>query len=76
MAQGIQFAAQCPACGNRAFEQPEGFDLEVELDCPLCGFRGKLMQFADAATIKEIEQLAKETGIKALRDLPGLKPGD
>lgn len=74
MTVNIRFVAQCPKCGNRAFEQPARLDLDSELFCPRCGHVDKLGQFADRATVDAIEKIAKQAAIEALKGIPGFKP--
>ena len=50
----MTFSARCPKCGNRSFEPPESLDVALEVCCQACGHRGKLVEFADLATLDEI----------------------
>jgi hypothetical protein len=65
---GLQFRARCSRCGYCAFEAPDRLDLGADFACKGCGHRGKLVEFADVATLDAIlETLKKSTG-QALGD--------
>jgi len=59
------FSARCPRCDNRSFEPPETLDVAVEIVCHVCGHHGKLVEFADLATldgiVDDIKKRARET---------------
>ena len=73
----FEFTARCPKCDNRSFETPEPIDVAAECVCHACGHRGKMVEFADLATLdaiaQDINKRARETvrsvsasGVKAL----------
>ena len=45
------FGARCGRCGNGSFEPPDPLALEADMICELCGHQGKLVEFADLATL-------------------------
>jgi hypothetical protein len=61
----VVFSARCPKCDNRSFEAPEPLDIAAEFSCQACGHRGKLVEFADLATLdaiaQDINKRARET---------------
>lgn len=50
----VVFSARCPKCGNRSFEPPKSLDVALEVNCQACGHSGKLVEFADLATLDAI----------------------
>jgi hypothetical protein len=57
----VTFSARCPKCGNCSFEPPASLDVALEVCCQACGHRGKLVEFADLATLDEIvDELKKQ----------------
>lgn len=50
----LKFGARCARCGNGTFEPPSRLDLDLELACRACGHQGKLVEFADLATLDAI----------------------
>ena len=59
----LQFRARCSRCSNCAFDAPERLDLGADFACKACGHRGKLVEFADVATLEAIlETLKKGAG--------------
>ncbi len=71
----LEFHARCPKCDNRAFEQPEPLDVSHEIVCDACGHRGKLVEFADLATLDAIVEDLKLRSRQVLKDAQGLKAG-
>lgn len=63
---GLQFRARCARCGHCAFEAPERLDLGADVVCKGCGHRGKLVEFADVATLDAILETLKRDTIQAL----------
>ena len=58
----LQFRARCSRCSNSVFEPPHRLDLGADFVCKACGHRGKLVEFADVATLDAIlESLKKRT---------------
>ena len=66
-----EFSARCPRCDNRSFEPPETLDVAVEFACHVCGHHGKLVEFADLATLDAIVKDLKERAIETLRNSNG-----
>jgi predicted nucleic-acid-binding Zn-ribbon protein len=71
----LEFRARCPKCDNRAFEEPQSLDVSSEIECSACGHRGKLVEFADLATLDAIVDDLKRRTLGALRNGHGLKAG-
>ena len=70
------FSAHCPKCGNRSFEPPEPLDVALEFCCQACGHRGKLVEFADLATLDAIAEDLKKRARETLKNANGVKvPG-
>jgi hypothetical protein len=67
----VAFSACCPKCNNRSFEPPETLDVSVEVACHVCGHRGKLVEFADLATLDAIVKDIKERALETLRNSNG-----
>jgi hypothetical protein len=70
-----EFHARCPKCDNRAFEEPRMLDVSLEVECGACGYRGKLVEFADLATLDAIVEDLKLRSLRVLRNAHGLKAG-
>ena len=72
----MTFSARCPKCGNCSFEPPESLDVALEFCCQACGHRGKLVEFADLATLDEIvddlKKQARET-VETVKSSNGAK---
>ena len=62
----LQFRARCARCSNCAFEPPERLDLGADIACRACGHRGKLVEFADVATLDAILEALKKRAVEAL----------
>jgi len=71
----LEFRARCPKCDNRAFDAPEHLDVSHEVACGACGHRGKLVEFADLATLDAIVEDLKIRSLRVLRNTHGLKAG-
>jgi hypothetical protein len=71
----LEFHARCPKCDNRAFEEPQLLDVSLEVECGACGHRGKLVEFADLATLDAIVEDLKIRSLRLLRNAHGLKAG-
>ena len=67
----VAFSACCPKCNNRSFEPPEPLDVAVEFSCQACGHRGKLVEFADLATLDAIVDDIKKRALETLRNSNG-----
>ena len=67
----VAFSACCPKCNNRSFEPPESLDVALEFACHVCGHHGKLVEFADLATLDAIVKDLKERAIETLRNSNG-----
>jgi len=65
------FSARCPRCDNRSFEPPETLDVAVEIACHVCGHQGKLVEFADLATLDGIVDDIKKRALETLRNSNG-----
>ena len=65
------FSARCPKCDNREFEPPETLDVAVEFACHVCGHRGKLVEFADLATLDSIVDDIKKRALETVRSANG-----
>lgn len=63
---GLQFRARCSRCGHCAFEAPDRLDLGADFACTGCGHRGKLVEFADVATLDAILESLKKGTVPAL----------
>ena len=50
----IPFNARCARCGNGSFDLPDRMLLEADMTCQACGHEGKLVEFADLATLDAI----------------------
>ncbi len=61
-----QFRARCPRCGNTTFEAPDRLDLGADFRCRACGHAGKLVEFADLATLDAILEVLKKRTIEAV----------
>lgn len=70
---GLQFRARCSRCGHSAFDAPNRLDLGADFACKGCGHRGKLVEFADVATLNAILETLKKS---ALQGLGGAIPGN
>ena len=66
-----EFSACCPKCNNRSFEPPELLDVALEFSCHACGYRGKLVEFADLATLDAIVNDIKKRALETLRNSNG-----
>lgn len=53
----IPFVARCARCGHGSFDPPDPLLLEADMSCEACGHQGKLVEFADLATLDAILQL-------------------
>lgn len=62
----LQFRARCGRCGHCAFEAPHSLDLGADFACQACGHHGKLVEFADVATLDAILETLKKSTIQAL----------
>ena len=69
----VVFNARCPKCDNRSFEPPEPLDVAAEFACHACGHRGKLVDFADLATLDAIVGEIKRRALETLRSSNGVK---
>lgn len=70
----LDFRARCPKCDHRSFEAPEPLDVSLAFACDVCGHRGKLVEFADLATLDAIvEDLKKQRAQHALKNANGAK---
>lgn len=70
----LDFRARCPKCDNCSFEAPEPLDVSLAFACDACGYRGKLVEFADLATLDAIvEDLKKQRALHALKNTHGVK---
>ena len=63
----FEFKARCPKCDNRSFEAPVPLDVALELSCSTCGHRGKLVEFADLATLDAIVEDIKKRALETVR---------
>jgi len=70
----LDFRARCPKCNNGSFETPELLDVANEFACDACGHRGKLVDFADLATLDAIVEDLKKRAF-APRNNNGVKAG-
>jgi hypothetical protein len=66
-----EFSARCPKCDNRSFEPPETLDVAVEFACHVCGHHGKLVEFADLATLDGIVDDIKKRALETVRSANG-----
>jgi len=57
MQREFPFVARCARCGNESFDIPDRLLLEADMTCPACGHEGKLVEFADVATLDAILQM-------------------
>ena len=69
----VVFHARCPKCDNRSFEPPEPLDVAAEFKCHVCGHSGKLVDFADLATLDAIAGEIKRRALETLRGATGVK---
>jgi len=69
----VTFSARCPKCNNRSFDAPEQLDVALEFACQACGHRGKLVEFADLATLDAIVEDIKKRAARTLRGTNGAK---
>jgi predicted nucleic-acid-binding Zn-ribbon protein len=69
----LAFSARCPKCDNRSFEPPELLDVALEFSCKACGYRGKLVEFADLATLDAIVDDLKKRALETVRNASGAK---
>ena len=69
----VVFNARCPKCDNRSFEPPETLDVAAEFQCHACGHSGKLVDFADLATLDAIAGDIKRRALETLRGATGVK---
>jgi hypothetical protein len=67
----VSFSARCPKCDNRSFEPPETLDVAGEFACHVCGHHGKLVEFADLATLDRIVDDIKRRALETLRNSNG-----
>lgn len=67
----VSFSARCPRCNNQSFEPPKTLDVAFELGCQACGHRGKLVEFADLATLDAIVDDIKKRALETLRSSNG-----
>lgn len=63
---GSPFRARCARCGHCAFEAPERLDLRADVVCKGCGHQGKLVEFADVATLDAILETLRKGAVQAL----------
>jgi hypothetical protein len=66
-----EFSARCPKCDNRSFEPPETLDVAVDFACHVCGHHGKLVEFADLATLDAIVDEIKKRALETVRGANG-----
>jgi len=69
----LEFRARCPKCDNRSFEEPQLLDVSAEFGCGACGHRGKLVEFADLATLDAIVEDLKKRALHALKNTNSVK---
>ena len=65
----VEFTARCPKCDNRSFEAPEPIDVAAEFVCHACGHRGKMVEFADLATLDAIAQDIRKRALETVRSV-------
>ena len=68
----VAFNARCPKCDNRSFEPPESLDVAAAFTCQGCGHTGKLVEFADLATLDAIVDDIKKKALETLRTAGGV----
>lgn len=66
----LQFRARCSRCSNSVFSAPERLDLGADFACKACGHRGKLVEFADVATLDAILVALKKRTLEAFGRTP------
>ena len=52
MLQDVPFSARCTRCGNQSLAKPDRLALEARMDCPVCGYSGTVVDFADIAVLE------------------------
>ena len=65
----VVFNARCPKCDNRSFEPPESLDVAAECVCHACGHSGKMVEFADLATLDAIARDIKKRALETVRSV-------
>ena len=71
----LDFRARCPKCNNCSFEAPEPLDVSHAFACKSCGYLGKVVEFADLATLDAIVEDLKKKALDALKNTHGVKAG-
>ena len=56
----LDFRARCPKCNNCSFKTPALLDVSLAFACDACGHSGKLVEFADLATLDAIVEDLKK----------------
>jgi len=65
------FRARCSRCSNSAFPAPDRIDLGADFRCSECGHTGKLVEFADVATLDAILEALRKRTAQVLGSTPG-----
>ena len=69
----MTFSARCPKCGHSSFEPPETLDVALQFCCTACGYSGKLVEFADLATLDAIVDDLKKQARETVKSSNGAK---
>ena len=69
----LEFKARCPKCDNRSFEAPELLDVSLAFRCDACSYSGKLVEFADLATLDAIVEDLKKRAFATVKNTNGAK---